>query len=134
MRPAMVLQEVAAYRRSPHVGAVRLREGGEPRIRERCLLVASAGGHLDQLYEIGAGSSQERRTWVTFDTSHAASLLVGERVVYAHHPTNRNARNLLRNALLAVRIVRRERPSVMITTGAGVAVPFAYAARMFRVP
>ena len=42
------------------------------------------------------------RAWVTFDKSDARSLLDGERVFYAHGPTNRNLKNLLRNLLLAV--------------------------------
>src|SRR4051812_4055685 len=43
---------------------------------------------------------------VTFDKSDARSLLAGEAVTYAHSPTNRNLRNLFRNSLLAVRLLR----------------------------
>jgi UDP-N-acetylglucosamine:LPS N-acetylglucosamine transferase len=52
-------------------------------------------------------------------------------VVYAYAPTNRSVKNLVRNAVLAVRIVRRLRPRVVLSTGAGVAVPFAWAGRLF---
>jgi hypothetical protein len=98
------------------------------------LLVASSGGHLSQLYELRHGWPPEDRLWVTFPTPDARELLAGERVVCARHPTNRHIPNLVRNALLAARLVHWVRPSVMVTTGAGVAVPFAYAARGFGVP
>ena len=41
-------------------------------------------------------------------------------------------KNLLRNLVLAVRLVARERPRAVVTTGAGVAVPFCYVGRLFR--
>jgi beta-1,4-N-acetylglucosaminyltransferase len=99
-----------------------------------CLLVASSGGHLHQLCELRDGWAREQRLWVTFDTPDVADVLPGEVVRFAFHPTNRSVKNLLRNALLAVRLVRRERPAVMVTTGAGLAVPFAYVARLHGVP
>jgi UDP-N-acetylglucosamine:LPS N-acetylglucosamine transferase len=68
--------------------------------------------------------------WVTFDKSDARSLLTAERVVYAFGPTNRSLRNLMRNLVLAWSVVRRVRPRLLITTGAGVAVPFAWVARI----
>jgi beta-1,4-N-acetylglucosaminyltransferase len=98
------------------------------------LLVCSSGGHLMQLHELRAAWHPFPRTWVTFDKSDARSLLRDERVIHAYGPTNRNVPNLLRNLRLAWRVVRRERPTAMLTTGAGVAVPFAWIARLHRVP
>lgn len=98
------------------------------------LLVCSSGGHLLQLLELRAAWEPFGRVWVTFDKSDARSLLASERVLYAHGPTNRSLRNLARNLVLARRILRAIRPSVMISTGAGVAVPFAWWARLMRVP
>ncbi len=95
------------------------------------LLVASSGGHLLQLVQLLQAWPAEEREWVTFDTPDARSLLTGERVVFAFHPTNRSLRNLLRNLVLAVRVVRRLRPRAVVTTGAGVAVPFCYVGRVF---
>lgn len=97
----------------------------------RCLLVASSGGHLFQLLRLRDGWGRSDRHWVTFDTADARSLLAGESVTYAAHPTNRNIPNLLRNVVLAFRLVRRLRPHAVVTTGAGVAVPFCWVARLF---
>jgi hypothetical protein len=95
------------------------------------LLVASSGGHLLQLVHLSSGLPELDWRWVAFDTPDARHLLAGRDVVYAHHPTNRNLRNLLRNTFLAWRVVRDVRPRVAISTGAGVAVPFLWMARIF---
>lgn len=99
----------------------------------RLLLVCSAGGHLAQLHRLEPYWSRHERTWVTFDLADARSLLAGEHVVYAHHPTTRNLPNLLRNLRLAWQVLRRERPDVVISDGAGVALPFFLLARLLGV-
>jgi UDP-N-acetylglucosamine:LPS N-acetylglucosamine transferase len=94
------------------------------------MLVCSSGGHLLQLLALCPSWEGRSHVWVTFDKSDARSLLTGERTFFAHGPTNRNVRNLLRNLVLARRVVAKVRPRVLITTGAGVAVPFAWLARL----
>lgn len=98
------------------------------------LLVGSSGGHLAQLVALRPWWGPRRRTWVTFRTPDAQSQLEGERAWWAYHPTTRNLWHALRNLGLAFRVLRRERPDVVVSTGAGVAVPFFVAARIMRVP
>jgi hypothetical protein len=104
--------------------------GGNEAALPRGLLVASSGGHLLQLVHLSSGLPRLRWRWVAFDTPDARHLLSDRDVVYAHHPTNRNVRNLVKNIFLAVRVVRRTRPAVVISTGAGVAVPFLWVSRL----
>jgi UDP-N-acetylglucosamine:LPS N-acetylglucosamine transferase len=59
---------------------------------------------------------------------------VGERLERSHHPTTRNIPNLVRNTVLACRLLLRERPAVVISAGAGVAVPFFVLAWLMRIP
>jgi UDP-N-acetylglucosamine:LPS N-acetylglucosamine transferase len=95
------------------------------------MLVASSGGHLFQLFQTRDGFEPCDRHWITFDTPDAKSLLAyEERVTWAHHPTNRNIPNLLRNLVLAARLIVREKPRTVVTTGAGVAVPFCWIGRL----
>jgi UDP-N-acetylglucosamine:LPS N-acetylglucosamine transferase len=68
--------------------------------------------------------------WADRSCEDARSMLAGEEVVFAYGPTTRNIPNLVRNLLLAWKTVRRLRPCVLLTTGAGVAVPFAWVGRM----
>jgi UDP-N-acetylglucosamine:LPS N-acetylglucosamine transferase len=100
----------------------------------RVLLVCSDGGHLAQLHQLRPWWSRQERTWVTFRKPHAMSLLKGEDVVWAHHPTTRSVVNLVRNVALAWRVVREREPAVVVSDGAGVAVPFFLVARIRKVP
>lgn len=90
----------------------------------KILLVCSSGGHFKALNQLQPFWSQHQRCWVTTRTPTTAAALQQEQVYWAFSPTNRNIPNLLRNLVLAWRVVRQERPQVVITTGAGVAVPF----------
>jgi UDP-N-acetylglucosamine:LPS N-acetylglucosamine transferase len=99
----------------------------------KVLFVCSSGGHLAQLHALESWWQHHERGWVTFDSVDATSLLVGERVIWAHHPTTRNLMNALRNLRLAVGLLRRDRPNVVISDGAGVAVPFFLVAKALRI-
>jgi len=96
----------------------------------KLLLVASSGGHIAELHSLREFWESHERTWVSFPTSDAQYLLAGERAIWAFHPTNRHLGNLMRNVGLARWILREERPDLVISTGAGVAVPFLVLARM----
>jgi UDP-N-acetylglucosamine:LPS N-acetylglucosamine transferase len=99
----------------------------------KALLVCSSGGHLLLLHRLREWWERYDRLWVSFRKVDAESMLAGERVVWAFHPTQRNVGNLLRNARLAWRTIRRERPDVVVSTGAGVALPFFLVARLHRI-
>jgi beta-1,4-N-acetylglucosaminyltransferase len=99
--------------------------------RARILLVGSSGGHLAQLYRLKPWWRSQERMWVTFHLQDAISLLRDEQVVWGHHPTTRNIPNLIRNAGVAWRVLRRFRPDVVVSTGAGIALPFFVLAGFF---
>ena len=100
----------------------------------RVLFVCSSGGHLLLLSQLRPWWADHDRRWVTFRKLDAESLLSGERVAWAHHPTQRNVPNALRNLRLAWRLLRRDRPDVLVSSGAGVAFPFFVIARLLRIP
>ena len=96
-------------------------------------LPTSSGGHLTQLMRLQPFWGGQERFWVTFDKEDAESKLACERVYHCHYPTNRNIPNLLRNTDLAWRVLRKERPDVIVTTGAAVAIPFFFIGRLLGV-
>lgn len=100
------------------------RTGRPGRAPHRVLLVGSSGGHLTQLLKLEPWWRGHDRRWVVFDTPEARARLEQEAVVPAHFPTTRNARNAVRNLALARRVLREYRPDVVVSCGAGVAVPF----------
>jgi len=100
----------------------------------RLLMVCSSGGHLSQLHVLEDWWRRHDTHWVTFGTDHARALLADEPVTWAHHPTTRNVPNLVRNVGLALRTLRRLRPDLVVSTGAGVALPFFLMAKLLRIP
>lgn len=95
-------------------------------------LVGSSGGHLAHLYALKPIWKNTSRFWVTFDKEDARSLLSEEKVYHCSFPTNRNIKNLFKNTFLAVKVLRKERPDIIISSGAAVAVPFFYIGKLFK--
>ena len=96
-------------------------------------LVCSPGGHFMQLHFLGDVWRRGRRFWVTLPAADTEDLLKDETVVWAFGPTNRNVPNLFRNLRLAFSVLRKERPDAVVSTGAGVSVPFVWAARLLGI-
>ena len=96
-------------------------------------LVCSSGGHFLELSSLSGLWDSYDHFWVTFKANDTDFLLKEERVFYAFFPTNRNITNLLRNLFLAFRILSKEKPEVLITTGAGISVPFIFVAILFGI-
>lgn len=94
-------------------------------------LVGSSGGHLTHLYLLKPFWEKEERFWVTFEKDDAKSVLKNEKIYPCYFPTNRNIKNLLKNTFLAFKILRKEKPDVIISSGAAVAVPFFYIGKLF---
>lgn len=94
-------------------------------------LATSSGGHLTQLYALKPWWEKHERFWITFNKEDARSILKSEKTYWAYYPTNRNIKNLFKNLFLAWRVLRKERPDIIISTGAGVAVPFFWLGKLF---
>jgi UDP-N-acetylglucosamine:LPS N-acetylglucosamine transferase len=90
----------------------------------KILLVCSSGGHFKALQQLQPFWQDHACTWVTFRTGTTEAFLKDAKVAWAYSPTNRNLPNLLRNLGLAVKVLRQEQPDLILSTGAGVAVPF----------
>jgi UDP-N-acetylglucosamine--N-acetylmuramyl-(pentapeptide) pyrophosphoryl-undecaprenol N-acetylglucosamine transferase len=97
--------------------------------REPVHLAASGGGHLDLLRRFSSVFEDRQRTWLTTpgrgaDQLHAA----GERVLTLP-PLDRRNRGLA-NLRASLAIAARERPRLVVTSGAGVVAAFCGAARV----
>ncbi|MCP4158105.1 MAG: UDP-N-acetylglucosamine--LPS N-acetylglucosamine transferase [bacterium] len=95
-------------------------------------IVCSSGGHLLLIHLLKELWSQHDRFWVTFKKEDALSLLENEKVYWAYFPTNRNIFNLIRNFFVSIKVFFKERPDIIISTGAGVAIPFFYLGKLLR--
>lgn len=94
-------------------------------------LVGSSGGHLAHLNMLKPFWKDQERFWVTFDKEDTRSILKDEKMYSCHFPTNRNLKNLIKNTFLAIKVLKKEKPNVIISSGAAVAVPFFYICKLF---
>lgn len=97
----------------------------------KILIACSSGGHLTQALALREWWGQHDRCWATFPVEDARSKLVEEKVYEIHYPTVRNIPNLLRNFRLARRVLAEERPHIVFSTGAAIALPFFSQAHFF---
>jgi UDP-N-acetylglucosamine:LPS N-acetylglucosamine transferase len=99
----------------------------------RVLLVCSPGGHLQQMLALRPAWDGFERAWATLPSADVSYLLQGEQVTLAHGPTNRSLKNAVRNLAVAWRLIRSHRPDAILSTGAGIAVPFFLVGKLLRV-
>lgn len=92
-------------------------------------LACSAGGHLTEIRQLEPLYRKRRHFFVTFRRDDSKEL--GEKAYFLDDPKRSPAR-ALRNVLQSIRVFLRERPDMVITTGAGVAVPFSIISKLFR--
>ena len=93
--------------------------------------VTSSGGHLTHLMQLNDWWKDKERFWVTFDKPDANSILKNEKKYWCYYPTNRNIKNLIKNTFLAIKILKKERPNLIVSTGAAPAIPFFYLGKLF---
>lgn len=100
---------------------------------ERILLVCSPGGHLQQMLALKPAWQDLQVSWATLPSSDVEHILMGQDVALGHGPTNRSLTNLLQNLRFAPRVLRAKRPDVVLSTGAGLAVPFFMVGRLMGI-
>lgn len=98
----------------------------------RALLVASTGGHLEQITQLAPRLSPEfdEVEFATFDSPQSRSLLEGHKVHTVPLIPPRDLRQASNAFRPAMRIIRKVRFTDVISTGSAIAVPFLMAARL----
>jgi beta-1,4-N-acetylglucosaminyltransferase len=99
----------------------------------KVLLVCSPGGHLQQMLALEPAWRDMDRAWVTLTGADVGYLLADEEVTIGHGPTNRSLGAAIRNLGVAWRLLRRQRPDAILSTGAGLAVPFFVVGKLLGI-
>ena len=86
---------------------------------------------MSQLYMLKPFWESKEHFWVTFDKEDARSLLENETLYPCYYPTNRSLKALIINTRIAWKVLRKEKPDLIISSGAAVAVPFFYLGKLF---
>ena len=93
-------------------------------------LVGSSGGHLTHLYMLKPFWNNKDRFWATFDKEDAKSLLAGEKTYSLYYPSNRSIKALIINSYRAIKILKKEKPDLIISSGAAPAIPFFWIGKL----
>ena len=67
---------------------------------------------------------------MTFDKEDARSLLEGEKMYSVYYPSNRSIKALLINTWRALKILPKEKPDIIISSGAAPAIPFFWIGKL----
>lgn len=103
------------------------------RKRIKICLVSSRGGHLYQLCQLKPWWGKYNRFWITGKGADEAYLLKNERKYYGYFPESRNFVNAVKNFFFAFHILRKEKPTLVASCGAGIAPPMFFAATLLGV-
>ena len=98
----------------------------------KILLVGSTGGHFKALQQFKNLADKNDSCWVTFKSGTTQKILADSKVYWANGPTNRNILNLIKNFFLAFQVIKKEKPELILSTGAGVAVPFLILGKLLQ--
>ncbi len=93
-------------------------------------IAASAGGHLTEVLQVSQAWTRHSRFFVSDARENAKALAEKERVFFVEVP-RRNPFKLLKNIFQSLKIAFDEKPDIVISTGADVAVPFCLWAKLF---
>jgi hypothetical protein len=99
----------------------------------RVLLVSSPGGVFRDLMALQPWWSRHERVWAVVRASDTESLLTDESVYWIDERSITRPLGVVPGALDALRILRREQPSLVVSAGSGPAVGFFVAARLLNV-
>lgn len=91
----------------------------QPKICYTC----SAGGHLHELLLAVKGIDSSNSYWVMYDSPHVRKFCSDKRHYFVMNTSPTNKLTWIVNAVKSLLILARERPDVIISTGAGVSFP-----------
>jgi UDP-N-acetylglucosamine:LPS N-acetylglucosamine transferase len=92
-------------------------------------VICSAGGHLAEAI-LAVSAYDAERYFVTKQDEHVTERLQGHRVYFVEDP-HTSLVGYVKNALQSLRIFLRERPDIILTTGAGIAIPTCLIGKLF---
>jgi len=93
-------------------------------------IISSAGGHLAEAIKACSAIKHYPKFYVTFFVPHIPDSLSGEEHYFIEDPHLSPLKYLV-NFFQSLKLYVRKRPKVIITTGAGIAVPMCLIGKFF---
>lgn len=101
---------------------------------KRILLVSSSGGVLLDVLALRPWWSRHQVVWVSVTAADTESVLAGFPVHWVQELSAHRPLAVLGGMSRARKIIRQERPDLIVSAGTGVAVPFFLVAAALRIP
>lgn len=98
--------------------------------RLKLCLACSAGGHLTELSHLKECYSEYIHFFITFKRIDTIELKKYGKVYFVDDP-ERSLKGFIKCLIQSFKILLKEKPDVVISTGAGVAIPACYLSKIF---
>ena len=95
-------------------------------------VASSAGGHLTEVLQLRSAYEKFSHFYIIVKRDDSA-WLEKKRKVYYVSDVRRNSKAFLENFFRSIEILKKEQPDVLISTGAGGALPSILAARLLGI-
>lgn len=99
----------------------------------KLMLVCTSGGHFATMRSLKSFWSLHERVWVSDRQKDTTILDKGEKVHWLPYQAPRDVLAILRNLPATFRILSQEKPDVVISTGASLAINFAFVAKLLGI-
>ncbi len=96
----------------------------------RICLACSAGGHMQEMLQLESFYQKFDHFFVTFLRKDSQSLAETEKVFFVERPA-RNPLATIQCVIESYKVFAREKPDIVIATGADVSVPLCFIAKLF---
>ncbi len=95
-------------------------------------IASSAGGHLKEVLQLHKVYEKFSHFYILVKRDDSI-WLSKKRKVYYVEDVRREARSFLKNFYTSIRVLRKENPDLLISTGAGGALPTIFAAKILGI-
>ncbi|MBT8523624.1 hypothetical protein G6735_04770 [Polynucleobacter paneuropaeus] len=100
--------------------------------KNKLCIAASPGGHLQELLALSPLFEKFNHYYLTFDVPMLYQFKIDNRVYFVDD-ASKGIFKLIANFVKSILIIMKERPSLLITSGAGVVLPTLIIAKIFGI-
>jgi anti-anti-sigma factor len=99
---------------------------------QKLMLVCAAGGYFRYMQSLeGFWGNYSDRLWISVKTETTEREIEDSPRYWGYAPVKDNLVNIIRNIILAFRVVPRQKPDLVVCTGSGFSLPYLLIARWF---
>jgi anti-anti-sigma factor len=96
----------------------------------KLMLICSSGGYFRYMQSIqGFWSDYPNRVWISVKNITTEREITDSHRYWAHIPVKDNLINIIRNFILAFKVVPKHSPDLVVSTGSGFAIPYLLIAK-----